>query len=154
LSFDFRQTGTGGTYDAIGALQHEFTEVMGRTSSVGAAQGSGVYTALDLFRYTSTNNANPSAGTPTRALTQQGGNFEYFSINGGQTNLGGFNASTSSQDYGDWNASMGNDPFGFGRTGVVQAMSGNDVVEMAALGWNMTSRGAALAQTAASYALV
>jgi hypothetical protein len=154
LTFDFRQGAAGGKYDAIGAFQHEFTEVMGRTGSVGAWQGAGVYTALDLFRYTSTNNSNPSAGTPIRALTQQSGNVAYFSIDGGQTNLGGFNASTGSADYGDWNTTMGNDPFGFGRTGVVQAMSGNDAVVMAALGWNMTSKGATLAQTAVTYALV
>src|SRR5262249_31179695 len=74
IPFEFNQIASSGKYDAIGALQHEFTEVMGRIGSVGASLGSGVYTPLDLFRYTSTNNANPSSGTPVRALTQQGPN--------------------------------------------------------------------------------
>ena len=57
LPFEFNETSTTGKYDAVGILQHEFTEVMGRVGSVGTDVGSGVYTALDLFRYTSTNNA-------------------------------------------------------------------------------------------------
>ena len=49
---------------------------------------------------------------------------------------------------------MTNDPFGNSNPGVVERMSGNDVVEMAAIGWNMTSRGATRAQDATTYALV
>jgi len=155
LPFQFNQKAVGGKFDAIGALQHEFSEVMGRTASVGAAQGSHVYTGLDLYRYTSTNNANPSAGTPTRALVQQSGNVAYFSIDNGVTNLGGFNASDGSAgDFGDWNASMGNDPFGFSYPGVIEKMSANDIVVMAALGWNPTSSGITHARAAQTYALV
>jgi hypothetical protein len=33
-------------------------------------------------------------------------------------------------------------------------MSGNDVIAMTAIGWNMSSRGLTLAQTATTYALV
>jgi len=36
----------------------------------------------------------------------------------------------------------------------VQAMSGNDMVAMAAIGWNLTAKGKALAGTAATFALV
>ena len=154
LSFQYNQTAAGGKFDAIGAAQHEFTEVMGRIASVGAGVGSGVYTALDLFRYTSTNNAHPESGSPVRALSQQSGDVAYFSIDGGATNLGGFNPSNGSSDYGDWSSSMTNDPFGNSNPGVVERMSGNDVVEMAAIGWNMTSRGATRAQDATTYALV
>jgi hypothetical protein len=155
INFQFNQKAVSGKYDAIGALQHEFSEVMGRTASVGAAQGAGVYTALDLYRYTSTNNANPQAGSPVRATTQQSGNVAYFSIDGGATNLGGFNASDGSAgDFGDWNASMGADPFGFSFAGTIERMSGNDVITMAALGWNLTSSGVTHARAAQTYALV
>jgi hypothetical protein len=130
------------------------TEAMGRTGSVGAWFGAGVYTALDLFRYTSTDNVNPQNGTPIRALTQQSGDVAYFSIDGGATNLGGFNASDGSLDYGDWNGTMVNDPFGFSSSGVVEKMSGNDIVVMAAIGWNMTPSGVTAAQAAKAYALV
>ena len=104
----------------------------------GNALGSGVYTALDLYRYTSTNNANPQAGTPVRALSQQSGNVAYFSIDNGATNLGGFSASDGSAgDYGDWNATMGPDPFGYSYPGAIEKMSGNDIITMAAIGWNL-----------------
>jgi hypothetical protein len=154
IPFEFNQNAVAGKYDAIGAIQHEFSEVMGRISSVGAGLGPNVYTPLDLFRYTSTNNADPSAGTPIRALTQQSGNVQYFSINNGNPNLGGFNSSTGAADYGDWNATMGTDPFGFSFSGVTEPLSGNDVVVMAALGWNPTAQGVTHAQAAATYALV
>jgi hypothetical protein len=135
-------------------LQHEFSEVLGRVSSVGAAFGANVYTPLDLFRYTSTNNANPSSGTPTRSLTQQAGNFDYLSLDGGATNLGGFNSSTGSADYGDFNATTGLDPFGFAYSGSTQPLTGNDIAALAALGWNPTTHGVTLAQAATAYALV
>jgi hypothetical protein len=127
---------------------------MGRVGSVGAFLGSGVYTALDLFRYTSTNNANPAAGTPVRALTQQGDNTSYFSIDGGATNLGNYNASNGSEDYSDWSGSMGPDPFGDSFPGVTEPMSGSDAIEVAVIGWNLTSKGAALAQSATTRPLV
>jgi hypothetical protein len=153
LGFEFNQT-AGGGYDAIGSLQHEFTEVMGRIGSVGAALGSGVYTPLDLFRYTSTNNANPMAGTPVRALTQQGPNTAYFSIDGGQTNLGDYNPSNDGVDYSDWNSNMAPDPFGFAFSGIAQPMTGNDAIEEAAIGWNLTAKGVTLARTAVTKPLV
>jgi hypothetical protein len=154
IPFEFNQTAASGKYDAIGALHHEFTEVMGRVGSVGAFLGAGVYTPFDLFRYTSTNNANPAAGTPVRALTQQGPNTSYFSIDGGATNLGDFNASNGSEDYGDWSSNMGPDPFGDSFPGVTEPMSGGDAITVAAIGWNLTSKGAALAQTATTHPLV
>ena len=152
IAFEFNQTAATGKYDLIGALQHEFTEVMGRTGSVGHDIGSGIYTPLDLFRYTSTNNADPSNGTPERALTQQGSNTDYFSINSGVTNLGDYNASNGSEDYADWDSNMVNDPFGGASSGVTEPMSGNDAIEVAAIGWNMTAKGSALAQTAQTHA--
>ena len=154
LPFEFNQTASSGNYDAVGALQHEFTEVMGRVGSVGASVATNVYTPLDLFRYTSTNNSNPSQGTPERALTQQGPNTDYFSINGGATNLGNYNASDGSEDFSDWSTAMTNDPFGDAFPGVTEPMSGNDAIEVAAIGWNLTTRGLQLAATAQSKALV
>ncbi len=127
---------------------------MGRVGSVGAVIGQDVYTPLDLFRYTSTDNADPADGTPERALTQQGPDTDYFSINGGATDLGDYNPSDSTVDYADWNSNMVNDPFGDANPGVTEPMSGNDVIEVAAIGWNLTAKGIALAQTAQTHALV
>ena len=155
LPFEYNQTATSGKYDAVAMFQHEFTEVMGRTGSVGAAIGPGVSTPLDLFRYTSTDNADPSAGTPVLATTQQGANTDYFSIDGGMTNLGDYNASNGTQgDYADWNSNMSPDPFYGAIAGTTQPMSGNDVAEVAAIGWNMTAYGNTRAQAATTLALV
>ncbi|MFZ3361276.1 MAG: NF038122 family metalloprotease [Xanthobacteraceae bacterium] len=155
LPFEYNQTASSGNYDAIAMVQHELTEDMGRVGSVGAVIGNGVYTPLDLFRYTSTDNADPADGTPERALTQQGPNTDYFSINGGVTNLGDYNASNSSADYADWNANtMGSDPFGDAFAGVTQPMSGNDAIEVAAIGWDLTAKGTTLAQSATDKTLV
>jgi len=154
IPFDYGQIGAANNYDAIGAFEHEITEVMGRVGFVGT--GANVaYSSLDLYRYTSTNNANPSAGTPIRDTTQLSGNTQYFSIDGGQTNLGGFNPAFGvGADYADWGPAMGTDPFGSLWPSTVQHMSGNDMIVMAAIGWNMTNQGQQVAQTAASYALV
>jgi hypothetical protein len=146
IPFEYNQTAAGGKYDAVGILQHEMSEVMGRTGSVGAAFGRGVYTALDMFRYTTSNDADPSHGTPSRALTQSG-SASYFSIDGGKTDLGNYNPSNGGADYADWNASMGRDPFGYAWSGVTQTLSGNDVTELAAIGWNMTSKGVTAASS-------
>jgi hypothetical protein len=37
---------------------------------------------------------------------------------------------------------------------MTEPMSGNDAVEVAAIGWNLTAKGLALAQTAQTHALV
>jgi hypothetical protein len=149
VPFEFNQFASAGKYDAIGILQHEFTEAMGRVGSVGTAFGSGVYTALDLFRYSSTT----TGGAPTSPTldTSAAATNAFFSTNAGTTDLGNFNLNGSGADLADWNISMANDPFGYGIAGVTQLMSGNDVVVMAAIGWNMTSQGVTAAQAAAAY---
>ena len=51
-SWDFNPNGRGvaGEYDIIGTIEHEITEVMGRSAGLNDPAGSG-YTVLDLFRY-------------------------------------------------------------------------------------------------------
>ena len=49
---------------------------------------------------------------------------------------------------------MGTGPFGDAFSGVTQPMSGNDAIEVAAIGWDLTSKGDTLAQTATDKALV
>ncbi len=152
LPFEFNQTAAPGKYDAVGAMEHEISEVMGRTGSVGAAYGTGVYTPLDLFRYTSTNSADPASGSPVRSLTQNA--TSYFSIDGGATNYGNYNASTGSNDYADWNESKLGDPFGYSVAGAKEAMMANDAIEIATIGWNLASSGATLASAVSAYQLV
>jgi hypothetical protein len=87
-----------GEIGAVGALEHEISEVFGRDSGLdGHLSGGGppIYTIFDLYRFSNT-------GTP--ALTA--GPSDYFSINGGTSALAYFNndstASGNGDDAGDW----------------------------------------------------
>ena len=87
-----------GEVGAVGDIEHEMSEVFGRASLLGAIFGPGVsaYSIFDLYRFS-------APGTP--ALTP--GAADYFSINGGTSNLAEFNdAPANGGDPGDW-ASQG-----------------------------------------------
>ena len=120
-------------FDAIGALEHEISEVMGRMGSEGAIFGSNVYTPLDLFRY-----SNPGA----RDLTPGPG---YFSVDGGATNLGTYNNPNHGGDAADWIPSLAGDSYGDGYPGMAAAVSPTDLIEDSVLGYRMTPL--ALSQT-------
>jgi hypothetical protein len=60
VNWDFtRAGGTPGLTDAIGVFEHEISEVMGRVGLLGSLvptyNPGGIYTILDLFRYTKVN---------------------------------------------------------------------------------------------------
>lgn len=141
LSMDYAQSGAAGKYDAVGAMKHEISEVLGRTGSVGRAFGLNVYTSLDLFRY----KAGAGSGPAVRSVTPGGAN-DFFSIDGGQTNLGNFNTTNGSDDYADWNAQEHGDAYGFGQPGVRAETPARDLIVMAAIGYNFTARGLAAAR--------
>ena len=88
-TFDPNHRNVGGAFDFIGVAEHELSEVLGRISDLGTISG-GTLDPLDLFRY---------SGPNSRALSP--GNGQYFSINGGKTNLDTFNG-TGGGDLGDW----------------------------------------------------
>ncbi len=115
-----------GTYDFTDTVLHEITEVMGRALLTGGTIGStpNGYYAYDLFHYSAPGVRDFSAATPG-----------YFSVDGGATNLGGFNTNPGG-DAGDWGTSMGNDSANaFSSPGVVNAFSASDVAAMNAIGW-------------------
>lgn len=89
-----------GTYDGFGIVEHEISEVLGRTGNLGTGP-TPFWTILDLFRYS-------SAGA--RELSPAAG---YFSLDNGSTNLGTFNnpSSNNGGDAGDWDNSVPNDSF-------------------------------------------
>jgi hypothetical protein len=136
-SFDFvaGTTPKAGQYDAIGAFEHEFSEVMGRMGSVGSIFGSKVYTPLDLFRYTSSG---------VRDLTAGPG---YFSVNGGQTNLGTYNNPNNGGDAADWIPSLMGDSYGSGYSGHTAVVSPTDIIEDSVLGYKMTATAQAYTKT-------
>ena len=108
-------------------MVHEITEVMGRQMLTGNAVGgiASGYDLLDMLHYSAANTHDFSASTPG-----------YFSINNGTTNLGAFNT-TSGGDAGDWGSTVANDPLdAFASSGVREAVSGNDLTVMDAIGWD------------------
>jgi hypothetical protein len=111
-----------GTYDVFGVVEHEITEVLGRTEDLGT--GGRTYTPLDLFRYSSPG---------VRDLTPGSGSF---SING-TTLLSQFdNSLANGGDAGDWASSVGNDSFdAFSTPGVANPVTSTDLAVMDVIGF-------------------
>jgi len=124
MTYDPANRAVSGLYDAIGVIEHEITEVMGRTQSLSAI--SGYDSPLDLFRYS-------SAGV--RDLLPGAGSF---SING-TTMLQTYNNPTTGGDAADWASSVVGDSFGSGRAGVASLVSAVDLQEMNVLGYTRAS---------------
>jgi len=135
--FNYTQSGITSTQvDAVGALEHEISEGMGRIAEAGYATVEG----LHIY--------NPSGQIDING-TSKG---DTFKINNGTTTIGltiSENAYVPGQDIADWydpspvattqfgNASLsGYDSFGYGYKGHYQVVSSADATEMDALGWN------------------
>jgi hypothetical protein len=114
---------TAGQYDFFGVVAHEISEVMGRFIMGGSS-----FTPLSLFDYS-------AAGVRDMSGAQPG----YFSINGGTTNLDGFNSNPGG-DLADWASSAGNDAFlAFAKPGVVLPVTQADLTELDVMGWNLAA---------------
>jgi hypothetical protein len=133
-SLDFAQPTAAGYFDAVGALEHEISAVMGRVDAVGSAYGAGLYTPLDLFRYSA----------PGARATSASAHSPYFSINSGVTNRGNY---STTADFADWSYSLvRGDAYGAASPGTTLAMTPNDLIENAVLGYNFTAAGLAAAK--------
>jgi hypothetical protein len=89
-TFDPNNRAVAGEYDFVGLANHEITEVMGRYGLGQNGASSGRYSPIDLFHY---------SGNGVRDLTPANG--DYFSIDGGVTNINTFNG-TGGGDLSDW----------------------------------------------------
>jgi hypothetical protein len=101
-TYDPNNRQVAGKFDFIGVAMHEYSEIMGRTSVMGDALGTGTpnYCAFDLFHYT---------GAGTRGLSNGPGRS--FSFDNGTTLLIAFNNNAANQgDLQDW-AGPAPDPF-------------------------------------------
>ena len=125
-TFDPSQRAVAGAYDFIGVAEHEVSEVLGRISDLGTF--SSALDPLDLFRYSS---------SAHRALTP--GNGQYFSINGGVTNLATFNG-TGGGDLGDWAGYTVDAYNAAARSGVMLPLSTADLTVMDALGYDVSGQ--------------
>jgi VCBS repeat-containing protein len=134
MSYAINATPAANQFYFVGIVEHEITEVMGRVSLLdGQSHSSPYYSTMDLFRYS-------AAGVRDLATGGQG-SVAYFSTNGGATDLGVWNNNPNNGDLGDWYpqgpASGGYDSFNdYSYPGVINALSGNDITLMEALGWS------------------
>jgi hypothetical protein len=140
-SFNPSDRAVSGKFDAIGTLEHEISEVLGRYDAMGQTgatvdgnaeqKWNGWYSPLDLFHY-------DSSGVRSMALS--GNNpFDtaaYFSIDGSHYLEEYNNLSVSSGDLGDWLPSIQGDSYGDQYTGVLTAVTPTDLREDNVIGWN------------------
>jgi autotransporter passenger strand-loop-strand repeat protein len=123
-----------GKQSLVAAAEHEISEVLGRSASVGTEKsqsGNILYKPIDLFRYSSPN---------VRDLTTGGkGSTAYFSIDNGVTDLGTWNNYNDGYDLGDWwygPAPGGHDAYGGGGIGLTPLLTMTDLKLMNVIGWN------------------
>ncbi len=126
FTYDPNNRAVSGDFDAIGALEHEISEVLGRIGTIGTFQFSGanVFDPIDLFRY---------SAPGVRDLTPGPGSF---SIDG-QNLLQPFNDPNNGGDVADWLPSIQGDSFGDGYPGVEGVVTPVDLEVMDVLGYDI-----------------
>ena len=131
-----------GTYDAVGVLEHEISEVLGRSDNLGADD---VYTLLDFYHYTAADGlAGQAPGAAAGSLDEpfvSGYNSRkqaYFSYNGKTITLPYSSPREVAQgdDVGDWDLTTG-DSYGFAVAGTQDVVSTTDLEEMNVLGYTL-----------------
>ncbi len=125
FTYDPLNRAVPGDFDAVGVLEHEISEVLGRLAFSGGEFTPPGYSVLDFFRYTAPHQLQLSPGAA------------YFSIDGGVTSLLPFNDPTTGADAGDWGDSVIGDSFGDGSPGVASLVSPTDLRVMDVLGYTL-----------------
>jgi hypothetical protein len=139
----------GGRYDAVGIIEHEITEVMGRIDLDGDTLGgsSPYYSVLDLYRYTAANgSSNDAPGAAAGVIDQpftagySAGAQSYFSYNGSTITLPYDSPAevAGGDDVADWSSTVSDDAFdGIASPGQVVMLSSTDLQEMSVIGYDV-----------------
>ncbi len=106
-------------YDLIGVALHELTHALGRVNFSSTT----TFDPLNLYTYAAPGSLQLVSGQP-----------DYFSVNGGITNLNNFD---TVGDTGDWASTVSGDSFGYGASGVQGKLTFTDLLVMEALGYKM-----------------
>jgi hypothetical protein len=132
-TWDPNNRAVAGAHDAIGALEHEISEVLGRIGGLGQGSvGGGAYTPLDLFRYNFNFDPDHQQYSFFRTLSASNG---YFSIDGTHLLAQYNNPVTTGEDAGDWINTLQGDSFGDNYPGVASLVTPTDLREMNVIGW-------------------
>jgi Ca2+-binding RTX toxin-like protein len=138
FAFDPNHRAAAGAFDAVGVIEHEISEVLGR---VVLASDQNDYGPLDLFRY-----AGPSAHQ------FWSGPGSYFSLDGGVTSLKTFNNGTNGSDSGDWASNAQVDAFdAFATLGAEADVSPVDISMMQLLGYSVAPTAAVIGTSANNF---
>ena len=139
LDYSWTQPNTNPNgYDAVGALEHEISEVMGRADFLGS---SSLYSVLDFFHYAAAGNASSAAfGSAAGSLEEPFVNtydssvqtYFYNPLNGKVTLP--YDA-TGDGDVADWKYTVQSDSYGTSINGETGLVSPTDLQEMAILGY-------------------
>lgn len=120
-------------YSLLSVVEHEMDEVFGLGSNLDGGSVTGASKPEDLFRY-----ASPGV----RSYTNDVNALSYFSIDGGATNLTGFNQEgpPGGSDYGDWATSaIPQVQDAFGTPGTAPAFGPNEQAALDVIGYTFVS---------------
>jgi hypothetical protein len=143
VNFAWTQSVGSSQVYAVGTLEHEISEVLGRLDQAG---NRGEYSLLDMFRYTAANGlATDPIGAAAGARDEPfvaGYNANapsYFSYNGTTVGLLYETPSdvASGADVADWAPSVNHDAYADGQEGVVDTVSTTDLQELNVLGYDL-----------------